>query len=59
VASTMHCMQVSLAMDGIGLGTAWGYQLATQMLRDAGFTTVEKHDAPPADPLNLIYVARK
>jgi ubiquinone/menaquinone biosynthesis C-methylase UbiE len=59
VASTMHCMQVSLAMDGVGLGTAWGHQLATQMLEVAGFTKVEKHDAPPADPFNLIYVSRK
>ena len=59
IVSTMHCMQVSLAMDGAGLGTAWGHQLAVRMLGDAGFTAVEKHDAPPADPFNLIYVARK
>ena len=59
VASTMHCMQVSLAIDGVGLGTASGHQLATQMLEEAGFTTVEKHDAPPADPFNLIYVCCK
>ena len=59
VASTMHCMQVSLAMDGAGLGTAWLHQLATKMLEEAGFVDVEKHDAPPADPFNLIYVGRK
>jgi SAM-dependent methyltransferase len=59
IASTMHCMQVSLALDGAGLGTAWGHQVATTMLEEAGFSGVETHDAPPADPFNLIYVARK
>jgi hypothetical protein len=59
VASTMHCMQVSLALDGAGLGTVWGKQLATRMLGEAGFVEVSTHDAPPQDPFNLIYVARK
>ena len=35
--STMHCMTVSLALDGAGLGTMWGEQLAVKMLGDAGF----------------------
>jgi len=30
--STMHCMSVSLAFDGEGVGTVWGRQLATSML---------------------------
>ena len=30
--SLMHCMTVSLALDGAGLGAAWGTQLATSML---------------------------
>ena len=34
-ASTMHCMTVSLALGGAGLGTAWGEQLALSMLTDA------------------------
>jgi SAM-dependent methyltransferase len=55
--STMHCMSVSLGLDGAGLGTAWGRQLATSMLRDAGFTDIEVHE-PETDPLNLYYVAR-
>ncbi|MEM9645438.1 MAG: class I SAM-dependent methyltransferase [Planctomycetota bacterium] len=38
--STMHCMTVSLAQNGAGLGTVWGEELALQMLRDAGFQTV-------------------
>jgi len=39
--STMHCMTVSLAYDGEGLGTAWGHQTATQYLTAAGFTNIE------------------
>lgn len=38
--STMHCMTVSLAAGGMGLGTCWGRQLATRMLHDAGFKSV-------------------
>lgn len=38
--STMHCMTVSLAAGGMGLGTCWGCQLATRMLREAGFKSV-------------------
>lgn len=32
--STLHCMTVSLALDGAGLGTCWGEELARQMLDD-------------------------
>jgi SAM-dependent methyltransferase len=39
--STMHCMTVSLAYGGMGLGTMWGRQLATAMLRDAGFASID------------------
>lgn len=35
--STMHCMTVSLAQGGAGLGTMWGEELATAMLNQAGF----------------------
>lgn len=38
--STMHCMTVSLAVGGMGLGTCWGRQLATRMLGEAGFKSV-------------------
>ncbi len=54
--STLHCMTVSLAHGGAGLGTAWGEQRARQMLADAGFVDVTIHDAP-GDPLDSIYVA--
>lgn len=55
--STLHCMTVSLAQGGAGLGTAWGEELARQLLADAGFAAVTVHDVPD-DPLNQIYVAR-
>jgi 2-polyprenyl-3-methyl-5-hydroxy-6-metoxy-1,4-benzoquinol methylase len=56
--STMHCMSVSLGLDGAGLGTCWGQQLATSMLADAGFTDVTVHEIE-SDPINFYYVARK
>jgi 2-polyprenyl-3-methyl-5-hydroxy-6-metoxy-1,4-benzoquinol methylase len=56
--STMHCMTVSLAQGGAGLGTCWGRELAEKMLGDAGFqeVTVEKL---PHDDMNYYYIARK
>jgi SAM-dependent methyltransferase len=36
--STLHCMTVSLAHGGEGLGTAWGPKAAETLCRDAGFT---------------------
>ncbi len=44
--SVLHCMTVSLAEGGTGLGTAWGEQTARQFLAQAGFTSVEAVDAP-------------
>jgi SAM-dependent methyltransferase len=55
--SVLHCMTVSLAEGGAGLGTAWGEQMARQMLGDAGFTSIEVVDAP--GPQNSIYICRK
>jgi SAM-dependent methyltransferase len=54
--STLHCMTVSLAHGGTGLGTAWGHQVAERMLRDAGFTDVKILER--VDPMNSLYVAR-
>ncbi len=56
--STMHCMSVSLGLDGEGLGTCWGRQLATSMLADAGFVDVTVGEIE-SDPLNYYYIARK
>lgn len=55
--SLMHCMTVSLALDGAGLGTAWGTQLAVAMLGDAGFDV--RVAEIEADPINNYYIARK
>jgi 2-polyprenyl-3-methyl-5-hydroxy-6-metoxy-1,4-benzoquinol methylase len=56
--STMHCMSVSLGLDGDGLGTCWGRELATSMLADAGFGDVVVREIE-SDPVNFYYVARK
>jgi SAM-dependent methyltransferase len=55
--STLHCMTVSLAHDGAGLGTVWGEELAGSMLADAGFVDVTVHELAD-DPLNQVYLAR-
>jgi SAM-dependent methyltransferase len=56
--STMHCLTVSLAGGGAGLGAAWGEELARSMLADAGFGDVVVHEAP-GDPLNAVFVASR
>ncbi|GAA4412195.1 class I SAM-dependent methyltransferase [Fodinibacter luteus] len=55
--STMHCMTVSLSLGGDGLGTAWGAELALQMLADAGFGDVSVQRLPE-DVINSYFVAR-
>jgi 2-polyprenyl-3-methyl-5-hydroxy-6-metoxy-1,4-benzoquinol methylase len=39
--SAMHCMTVSLAQGGMGLGTMWGEQRAVEMMEQAGFAPVQ------------------
>lgn len=56
--STMHCMSVSLGLDGDGLGTCWGRELALSMLADAGFEDVQVREID-SDPINFYYIARK
>ena len=56
--SLLHCMTVSLAEGGAGLGTGWGEQVALRLLADAGFGPVEVHDAP-GDPGNAIFVTHR
>jgi AcrR family transcriptional regulator len=56
--STLHCMTVSLAEGGAGLGAAWGEQRARAMLAEAGFADVAVHEAP-GDPLNAVFVASR
>lgn len=56
--STMHCMTVSLALDGMGLGTVWGNQKAVEMMGEAGFTSVEVKNVE-GDIMNAYYIATK
>ncbi len=55
--STLHCMTVSLAEGGAGLGTVWGEELAREMLAEAGFAQVDVYPSPR--PQNSIYVCRE
>ncbi len=54
--SLMHCMPVSLAGGGAGLGAVWGEELAREMLKEAGFAQVDVVDSPR--PQNCIYICR-
>ncbi|MCG7950906.1 MAG: class I SAM-dependent methyltransferase [Candidatus Thiodiazotropha endolucinida] len=56
--STMHCMTVSLAQDGAGLGTVWGRELALKMLNEAGFNDVVVKELDH-DFQNYFYIIRK
>ncbi|MEO8458879.1 MAG: methyltransferase domain-containing protein, partial [Chloroflexota bacterium] len=56
--STMHCMTVSLALGGEGLGTMWGQQLARKKLADAGFTKVDVKSVE-GDIMNAYYIISK
>lgn len=44
--SIMHCMSVSLAQGGEGLGTMWGRELARDYFTRAGFSSIEVHQLP-------------
>jgi 2-polyprenyl-3-methyl-5-hydroxy-6-metoxy-1,4-benzoquinol methylase len=56
--SCLHCMTVSLALNGEGLGAAWGEEKALELLAEAGFQNVEittlAHDI-----INNYYLATK
>ncbi len=56
--STMHCMTVSLALNGEGLGTVWGEQKARELMNDAGFTSIDVKQVE-GDIFNNYYIARK
>lgn len=55
--SCMHCMTVSLAQGGDGLGAMWGREKAECMFREAGFRAVEVHELAH-DIQNAYYVCR-
>ncbi len=56
--SCMHCMTVSLAQGGEGLGAMWGEEKTRDYLRRAGFSRVETHKLSH-DVQNNFYVVRK
>lgn len=55
--SCMHCMTVSLAQGGVGLGAMWGRETAERYFREAGFGSIEVHELPH-DVQNYYYVCR-
>jgi 2-polyprenyl-3-methyl-5-hydroxy-6-metoxy-1,4-benzoquinol methylase len=55
--SCMHCMTVSLAQGGDGLGAMWGEQKARDLLAEAGFSSVDVH-LLEHDPFNAYFVVR-
>lgn len=55
--STMHCMTVSLAQDGEGLGAMWGREQADELMTEAGFRNIEVHELDH-DIQNAYYVCR-
>lgn len=56
--SCMHCMTVSLAEGGAGLGAMWGVELAEQLLREAGFDTINI-ERLPHDVQNCYFIMTK
>ncbi len=56
--SCMHCMTVSLAQGGEGLGAMWGEEKVREYLRRAGFRPIAVHQLAH-DIQNNWYVVRK
>ena len=56
--STMHCMTVSLAQGGEGLGAMWGEEKTREYLQKAGFRSVETKNLAH-DIQNNWYLVRK
>jgi SAM-dependent methyltransferase len=56
--SCMHCMTVSLAYGGDGLGAMWGAHKARELFAEAGFGPIQVHTVE-GDPFNNYYVCHK
>jgi 2-polyprenyl-3-methyl-5-hydroxy-6-metoxy-1,4-benzoquinol methylase len=56
--STLHCMTVSLALNGDGLGAVWGTQKAKELLNEAGFRQIDVKSVE-GDIFNAYYIAKK
>ncbi|MGI9310660.1 MAG: aminotransferase class I/II-fold pyridoxal phosphate-dependent enzyme [bacterium] len=54
--SLMHCIPVSFANGGVGLGATWGREETERMLFDVGFSTVNRFDTPRIQ--NCLYTCR-
>lgn len=55
--SCLHCMSVSLAQGGLGVGAMWGEQMTSRFLADAGFGQVQRHTLDH-DIQNYYYLVR-
>lgn len=55
--SCTHCMTVSLAQGGLGVGAMWGEQTTRGFLAEAGFRSVERHTLPH-DIQNHYYIVK-
>jgi len=56
--SCSHCMTVSLAYDGVGLGAMWGVQKARDVFGAAGFDDIAVHNVE-GDVANNYYVCHE
>ena len=56
--SCMHCMTVSLAQGGEGLGAMWGEEMTRDYLKRAGFTSIQTNKLAH-DIQNNWYVVKK
>ncbi len=54
--STLHCLTVSLAHGGEGLGTAWGPRRAEELCLEAGFRSFRRLEIQ--NPFNAFYEVR-
>ncbi len=55
--SCTHCMTVSLAQGGLGVGAMWGETMTREFLNNAGFHQVERHTLPH-DIQNYYYLVK-
>ena len=55
--SCTHCMTVSLAQGGLGVGAMWGEQLTRDFLKDAGFRHIDRHTLSH-DIQNYYYIVK-
>ena len=55
--SPLHCMTVSLAHDGAGLGTVIGEKGARELAQEAGFSKFER--LPIENPFNQFFALKK